>query len=201
MSQPALTNFFNQTKRATRNTRSGKVLDVPAEAPPTKRSTRGAKKLSESENDKITQIVAEKPSNVVLDEEANILKEIPENHPTPKVESEAKEIVNVPAEIKEKPKRGRKKVVKEIEEKDDCPSPAKRQRSQKSNIEQALEVSKKLTPAEVKEKLQGAKKLSDLKEQLKKIEKSKESVKVKEAKAKGAGKESSRGQSKEGCQA
>jgi len=188
MSQPALTNFFNQTKRATRNTRSGKVLDVPVEAPPTKRSTRGAKKLSESENDKITQIVAEKPSNVVLDEEANILKEIPENHPPPKVESEAKEIVNVPAEIKEKPKRGRKKVVKEIEEKDDCPSPAKRQRSQKSNIEQALEVSKKLTPAEVKEKLQGAKKLSDLKEQLKKIEKSKESVKVKEAKAKAAAK-------------
>jgi len=187
MSQPALTNFFNQTKRATRNTRSGKVLDVPVEAPPTKRSTRGAKKLSESENDKITQIVAEKPSHVVLDEEANILKEIPENHP-PKVESEAKEIVNVPAEIKEKPKRGRKKVVKEIEEKDDCPSPAKRQRSQKSNIEQALEVSKKLTPAEVKEKLQGAKKLSDLKEQLKKIEKSKESVKVKEAKAKAAAK-------------
>jgi len=188
MSQPALTNFFNQTKRATRNTRSGKVLDVPVEAPPTKRSTRGGKKLSESENDKITQIVAEKPSNVVLDEEANILKEIPENHPPPKVESEAKEIVNVPAEIKEKPKRGRKKIVKEIEEKDDCPSPAKRQKSQKSNIEQALEVSKKLTPAEVKEKLQGAKKLSDLKEQLKKIEKSKESVKVKEAKAKAAAK-------------
>ena len=188
MSQPALTNFFNQTKRATRNTRSGKVLDVPVEAPPTKRSTRGGKKLSESENDNITQIVAEKPSNIVLDEEANILKEIPENHPPPKVESEAKEIVNVPAEIKEKPKRGRKKVVKEIEEKDDCPSPAKRQKSQKSNIEQALEVSKKLTPAEVKEKLQGAKKLSDLKEQLKKIEKSKESVKVKEAKAKAAAK-------------
>jgi len=188
MSQPALTNFFNQTKRATRSSRSGKVLDVPVEAPPPKRSTRGAKKLSESENEKNTQIASVKPKNVVLDEEANILKEIPENHPPSKVESDPKEKESVAEEVKEKPKRGRKKVVKEIEQKDDCPSPAKKQKTQKTNIEQALEVSKKLTPAEVKEKLQGAKKLSDLKEQLKKIEKSKESVKVKEAKTKAAAK-------------
>jgi len=186
MSQPALTSFFGQSKRSTR--RTTKVLDAPpADPPPTKRSTRinKTKKDVEISAEATTPVIVKPTETVKVDEEANILKEIKPNELNKKKEAENNEPEKSEAEAEPQPKRGRKKVLKETDKpKDDCPSPAKRGRRTKkvSEVEAAQEVAKKLTPAEVKEKLKGSK-LNDLKDRLKKIEESKESVKVKKAKA------------------
>jgi len=186
MSQPALTSFFGQSKRSTR--RTTKVLDAPTEdPPPTKRSTRinKTKKDVEISAEPSTPVIVKPTETVKVDEEANILKEIKPNELNKKKEAENNEPEKSEAEAEPQPKRGRKKVLKETDQpKDDCPSPAKRGRRTKkvSEVEAAQEVAKKLTPAEVKEKLKGSK-LNDLKDRLKKIEESKESVKVKKAKA------------------
>ena len=186
MSQPALTSFFGQSKRSTR--RTTKVLDAPsAEPPPTKRSTRinKTKKDVEISAEPSTPVIVKPTETVKVDEEANILKENQPNESNKKKEAENNEPEKSEAEAETQPKRGRKKVLKETNQpNDDCPSPAKRGRRTKkvSEVEAAQEVAKKLTPAEVKEKLKGSK-LNDLKDRLKKIEESKESVKVKKAKA------------------
>ena len=191
MSQPALTSFFGQTKRATRS-RGSKVLDAPsADPPPTKRSTRTNKTKKEVEisAEPSTPVIVKPTETVKVDEEANVLQEIKHNATNKQKEAENKE-PETREEEAIKPKRGRKKVLKETSEpNDDCPSPAKRGRRTKkvTEVEAAQEVAKKLTPAEVKEKLKGSK-LNDLKDRLKKIEESKESVKVKKAKAEVAAK-------------
>ena len=193
MSQPALTSFFGQTKRATRS-RGAKVLDAPAvDPPPTKRSTRTNKTKKEVEisTEPSTPVIVKPTETVKIDKEANnILKEIKVNETNKKKEAENNEPEKSEEEAKPQPKRGRKKVLKETKEpNDDCPSPAKRGRrtNKVTEVEAAQEVAKKLTPAEVKEKLKGSK-LTDLKDRLKKIEESKESVKVKKAKAEAAAK-------------
>jgi len=202
MSQPQLTNFFTHAKRGTKSTKAGKVLDAPVEALnlTPKRSSRG-KKVVESTTP-IVQDEIKKPKIVraeILGQE--VLKEISENKivETKKVEQKidepiVKEVIieKIEEVAKEKPKRGRKKVVEE-QGKDDsnetCPSPAKRTRRTRSKaVDNAIEKAKKLTPAEVKQKLGGVKKLTELKEQLKKIEKSSETVKQAKAKAAAAAK-------------
>jgi len=193
MSQPQLTNFFTHAKRGTRN--AGKVLDAPVEAvslTPIK-TTRG-KKAVENSTPNVYEI--KKPKIVkaeVVGQE--VLKQISENiNVEPKKVEKAEEpllkevIVEKPDElVKEKPKRGRKKVEEETPKdssKDDCPSPAKRTRrtTRSKAVDNAIEKAKKLTPSEVKQKLGSVKKLAELKEQLKKIEKS--AVTVEQAKAK-----------------
>ena len=197
MSQ-SITSFFPQAKRATRSNRSAKVLDVPAEdPPPTKRSTR-AKNSKKDIEIKTVENANKIEVNPVVDEEANVLKEVPQNVEPKIVEQKVTEEKSGNIEEKAKPKRGRKKIVKEIDEKkDDCPSPAKRNRrnTEKTNVEEAIEEAKKLTPAEVKQKLKGVK-LTDLKEKLKKIEKSAESKEVKAAKSEAAAKKTAEDKAK-----
>ena len=94
---------------------------------------------------------------------------------------------DIKSEARAAPKRGRKKVIKEVEssQPDDCPSPAKRNKGTSRKVravEETLEVCKKLKPEEVKKQLKGTKKLTDLKEKLKEIEKTSESVKEKKEK-------------------
>ena len=194
MSQPALTNFFSQSKRATRSSKAAKVLDtqqvtVENEAP-TKRTTR-------KPNSKVEKvIVIEKTDAQPKPEtEKQILKEVPPVIKEPLKEKEENREVNantetvkddVKSDAKAAPKRGRKKA-KEVEssQPEDCPSPAKRNKTSSRKVtavEEILEVSKKLKPEEVKKQLQGTKKLTDLKEKLKEIEKTSESVKEKKQK-------------------
>lgn len=192
MSQPQLTNFFTHAKRGTRSTKAGKVLDAPIEIPAPQKTSRGKKTLEV--NNTVEELKKPKLGRAeIVDQE--ILKEIIGNSKSDKIQLRSeeepllKEVVSDKAEevVKEKPKRGRKKVVEQDnnDNPDECPSPAKRTRKTRSKaVDKAIEKAKKLTPAEVKQKLGGVKKLADLKEQLKKIEKSSESVK--EAKAKAA---------------
>merc|ERR1712242_99854 len=148
MSQPALTSFFSQTKRATRS-RAPKVLDAPSEVPPpTKRSTRAknTKKDVEITQESPAPSIVKPKESLKVDEEANVLKEIKasdlnkkkeaeNNDPekkdnvagktsrTVKVGQKANESKNIEEDMP-KPKRVRKKVVKETNvQKDDCPSP------------------------------------------------------------------------------
>lgn len=200
MSQPQLTNFFTHAKRGTRN--AGKVLDAPVESInlTPKRTSRGKKVAEELKTPIVEEI--KKPKIVKADilGQQDVLKEISENKvvETKKVEQIDEPIVKeviiekTDEVVKEKPKRGRKKVeqeepVKELN-KDDCPSPAKRTRRTRSKaLDNVIEKAKKLTPAEVKKQL-GGKKLHELKDQLKKIEKSSETVKQAKAKSDAAAK-------------
>lgn len=195
MSQPQLTNFFTHAKRGTRSTKAGKVLDAPVEAVSlTPKTTTRGKKVVENSTPNVDEI--KKPKIVKAEVVGQqVLKQLSENiNVEPKKLEKAEEpvlkevIVEKPDEVvKEKPKRGRKKVEEETPNdisKDDCPSPAKRTRrtARSKAVDNAIEKAKKLTPSEVKQKLGGVKKLAELKEQLKKIEKSAETVQ--EAKAK-----------------
>ena len=191
MSQPALTNFFSQSKRATRSSKAAKNVDIPTveNEAPSKRATRRP-------NSKIEKVIVIEKTEAqpITEKNTPILKEVPVNK-EPLKEVEIQEVnANTDAvkdeaksEAKAAPKRGRKKVIKEAElsQQEDCPSPAKRNKTTSRKVtavEEALEVSKKLKPEEVKKQLQGTKKLTDLKEKLKEIEKTSESVKEKKQK-------------------
>ena len=194
MSQPTVANFFSQSKRATRSSKAVKSLDSPQVTaendPPSKRATR-------KPNNKVEKVVVnEKAEEIQLKvaEEVPILKEISSNKEKLKngsVEVNATVVEEVKIEAKTVAKRGRKKVIREVEETqpEDCPSPAKRnkraatKKTTAESIQEAVEVTKKLTPDEVKKQLKGTKKLTDLKEKLKKIEKTSESLKEKEEKS------------------
>jgi len=192
MSQPQLTSFFTQAKRGTRSSKAGKVLEAPVEAanPAPPRNTRGKKCFESTVPVSVEEI--KKPK--LKERDSGVLKQITENIPAEKSgEPVVNEVISETTDevVKEKTKRGRKKVeVPEKNSKDDCPSPAKRTRrtTRSKAVENAIEKAKKLTPSEVKEKLGGVKKLSDLKEQLKKIEKSAETVQQAKAKAAAAAK-------------
>ena len=194
MSQPTVANFFSQSKRATRSSKAVKSLEIPQVSvendPPSKRATR-------KPNNKVEKVVVTEKTVEVqakLAEEGPILKEISSNKDKSKNESvEVNATVvdeDAKVEAQTRPKRGRKKVIREVEETqpEDCPSPAKRnkrtatKKTTTESLKEAVEVTKKLTPDEVKKQLKGTKKLTDLKEKLKKIEKTSESLKEKEEK-------------------
>ena len=120
MSQPALTSFFAQSKRTTRSNRSSKVLENPAEVPPpTKRSTRVSKRETEAkivvQEPVIKETVKEAaPVPEKVDEEANVLSDLPVNvkeKPTKVVEDK---VVKAPAKKKVVTKSSKK--TKESEE-------------------------------------------------------------------------------------
>ena len=196
MSQPALTNFFSQSKRATRSSKAAKNIEVPQESveneAPSKRATRRP-------NSKVEKVIVIEKTEAQSkpEKETPILKEVPVKKEPLKEKKESQEVNAVKENtdavkddvkaVKAAPKRGRKKIIKEVEssQPDDCPSPAKRNRTtarKVTAVEEILEVSKKLKPEEVKKQLQGTKKLTDLKEKLKEIEKTSESVKEKKQK-------------------
>ena len=193
MSQPALTNFFSQSKRATRSSKAAKVGDLPQVTvendAPSKRATR-------KQNNKVEKVIVPEKVQPKPEEETPILKEVSTNKDVLKnVSSEVNANVeavkeDAKSESKTAPKRGRKKVIREVEESqpEECPSPAKRnkrlsrKKTTSETVEEAVEISRKLTPEEVKKQLKGTKKLTDLKEKLKKIEQTSESLKEKEAK-------------------
>ena len=192
MSQPALSNFFAQSKRATRSSKAGKSLDIPQVTvendAPTKRATR-------KPNNNVEKVIVTNKAEQIQpkpEEQTPILKEISTNKDdNGEVKaSDGAGAEDVKIEAKPAAKRGRKKVIREVDEAlpEDCPSPAKRnkrttkKKTTADKIEEAVEVSKKLTPDEVKKQLKGTKKLTDLKEKLKKIEKTSESLKEKEEK-------------------
>ena len=193
MSQPALTNFFSQPKRATRSSKAAKILDIPQgtveNEAPSKRATRRP-------NSKVEKVIVIEKTEAQSkpEKETPILKEVIVNKESLK-EEESREVNantkgvkdDVQSEAKAAPRRGRKKVIKDVEpsQPDDCPSPAKRNKAASRKVtavEETLEVCKKLKPEEVKKQLQGTKKLTDLKEKLKEIEKTSESVKEKKQK-------------------
>jgi len=176
MSQAQLTSFFTQSKRNTRSSKASKVIESASDVQNlgVKRTTRG-KKCVENDVSNVSE-VKESVRKVFTE-----IKEV-----------DAGDVNKIPFEedTTANPKRGRKKledVTQASNTENDCPSPAKRTRRGK-NIENViekarkLEKSKKLTPSEVKNKLGGVKKLDDLKNKLKQIEKSAETVK--EARAK-----------------
>jgi len=200
MSQPQLTSFFGHTKRGTRSSKAVKSGDVSIPSPTALKTTRCKKFIDDGTTAPTEEIKKPKIQTVEAKRNVDILKPITENTPLQLKQSEK---VGVTADdragddktdkvIEEKPKRGRKKVEvpEENGNRDDCPSPAKRSRrsTRSKAVDEAIEKAKKLTPSEVKKKLGGVKKLSDLKEQLKKIEKSAETVQQAKAKAAAAAK-------------
>ena len=173
--------------------------DVPAAASTRpQKSTRSKEFISDSTPSPIEEVKKPKIQEVAAKRNVGVLKPITENTPLEPKKSEKEEAIvvdrtdNEKAEVcREKPKRGRQKVeLPESGSNDDCPSPAKRTRrtTRSKAVDEAVEKAKKLTPTEVKKKLGGVKKLSDLKEQLKKIEKSAETVQQAKAKAAAAAK-------------
>jgi len=200
MSQPQLTNFFTHAKRGTRSNKAGKVLDSPAESIDLPKKTTRVKTNVKSNTPSVEGIKKPKIVRAEIEGQHEILKEISDNKEV-EVKKDEKKNVPIVKEViisktddvaKDKPKRGRKKIeqVEPVQEesKDDCPSPAKRTRRTRSKaVDNVIEKAKKLTPGEVKKKL-GGKKLHELKEQLKQIEKSSETVKEAKAKSDAAAK-------------
>jgi len=198
MSQPQLTSFFSHSKRGTRSSKAVKSGDVPLASPITQKSTRRKEPIGDSTPSATEEVKKPKIQEVAVKRNVGVLKPITENTPLETKKSENEEINAVAraddekTEVcREKPKRGRQKVeLPESGSKDECPSPAKRTRrtTRSKAVDEAVEKAKKLTPSEVKKKLGGVKKLSDLKEQLKKIEKSAETVQQTKAKVAAAAK-------------
>jgi len=193
MSQPQLTSFFTHAKRGTRSSKAIAVDSQDAKSA-LQKTTRGKKNIEKSTPAFSDEIKKPKIQETEVKKTVGVLKPIIENTQFDSKESEkvVDAVVNTVGDaktneiIKEKPKRGRKKTdVPENDSKEDCPSPAKRTRrtTRSKAVDDAIEKAKKLTPSEVKQKLGGVKKLSDLKEQLKKIEKSAETVQQAKAKA------------------
>ena len=191
MSQPQLTSFFTQAKRGTRNVKSVKNENTKVDIQP-KRITR-SKRIAEtvSSNDDYES------SKSLLLSSGEKKTALPNQDTIRKLETKSEE--NVTAE--ESPSvpliqdslirstRNRRKIeetTSKDKEETDCPSPAKRNRRAREvkslTVARGIEVAKKLTSEEVKQKLVGVKKIGDLKKQLQKIEES--SISVKKAKEK-----------------
>ena len=121
MSQPAVTNFFSQSKRATRSSKAAKVLDTPQvtveNEAPTKRTTR-------KPNSKVEKVIVIEKTDAqpTPENEKQILKEVPPVNKEPLKEENREVNANtetvkddVKSDAKAAPKRGRKKVAKEVE--------------------------------------------------------------------------------------
>ena len=200
MSQKSMTNFFSQSKRATRSSRLAKLNDVPAgnEVVPKKVEILKTDKHSAKVDEEANDIVDVKKDDIMKEKE-NKDEEMPVDEEKPSTKRNARgkkveksDVIKVLKEQNKPAKKStRKKEVKKKPE-DECPSPAKRNRLEgeddKSSIEKTLEKAKKITAAEAKDKLKDANSMEKLKEKLKEFEKIKETAKVKKAKAEAAAK-------------
>merc|ERR1712242_497002 len=145
MSQPALTSFFSQTKRATRS-RAPKVLDAPSEVPPpTKRSTRAknTKKDVEITQESPAPAIVKPKESLKVDEEANVLKEIKPSDVNKKNEAENND--NVAEKTSRTVKVGQKANDSKNRKSDEI------EKSEKKNIEEDMPKPKRVRKKVVKE--------------------------------------------------